>query len=53
MLRTSTAADLLKDVYKKDNTNMMANSKKALLGAVVLTRWATMGTKMKKTIPPS
>jgi len=39
VLRTSTAADLLKDVYRKDSTNMVANSKKALLGAVVLTRY--------------
>ena len=38
MLRTTTAADLLKDIYMKDKENLQVNAQKALLGAIVMTR---------------
>ena len=39
VLRTSTAHDLLSDVYKKDKANLEVNAQKALLGSIVLTRY--------------
>ena len=39
VLRSSTAYDLLQDVYKKDKDNLRVNAVKALLGAVVLTKY--------------
>ena len=39
VLRTSTAYDLLQDVYKKDKDNLQVNAVKALLGSVVLTKY--------------
>lgn len=39
VLRTQTAKSLLKDVHQKDKDNLRANAEKALLGAVVLTRY--------------
>ena len=38
MLRTTTAADLLTDIYMKDKENLQVNAQKALLGAIVMTR---------------
>lgn len=39
MLRTTTALDLLKDVFKMGQPNFKANALKALVGKVVLTRY--------------
>ena len=38
VLRTSTAHDLLADIYRKDKANLQVNAQKALMGCIVLTR---------------
>ena len=44
VLRTTTAHDLLSDVYKKDKANLEVNAQKALLGSIVLTRCPRVGS---------
>ena len=49
-LRTSTAGELLRDIYKRDKENLQVNTEKVRLGAIVLTRYNNKTYKIKKTI---
>merc|ERR1719494_1283152 len=46
VLRTTTAHDLLMDIHAKDKDNMQVNAQKALLGAIVMTRYNNLTYKV-------
>jgi len=46
VLRTTTAWNLLQDIYMKDKENLQVNAQKALLGAVVMTRYNNLTYKI-------